>query len=516
MKISAKDTQPYTGIYKINNTCRAVSIPIYQRPYTWKSEQIRNLISDAQTYIVQAQQQENKNYFAGAIVSVCRENDNNDKTIQLIDGQQRYTTLFLINFMSFLICRNLIRQKLSENKLEQPMFKKLSNITEGVFAYNCDKGQAIQKFNSDIKRLSEADDNFDGYVKENKDSLLEALGYCVHEEEIQNNLSNFLQDSELLIQYARASSNKYIKMSLGFFDVVFDNDRFAFLEFDCNVQDEPKNTETVDIYVEAFKSIYCALAEQIYLETPALVIANSNKFDEYRDLKVKALKLLNTIETFLENVHICNIVSGDEMDAYMLFEVLNDRAAPLSDLDLVKNRFIRGFVQSHEEVPTENVETGVDDVIAKYDQLYWEAAFQQSLGGLRDKVLFLGTFFITGNKQVSDKNRDKAAMRNFVGECLDDISDGRYEKQLFCKHWQSYWVVSTILNETLKNTLKSSKAKFNAYLNKQEISHFKLACMYFNMKNQSKVMSILILASVRKYFQNRNEINEDTLQELVA
>jgi uncharacterized protein with ParB-like and HNH nuclease domain len=64
-------------------------IPEYQRPYAWSDEQIQTLFDDLVEYT------ENNNestYFLGTIVSY--ENENNEQ--EVIDGQQRITSLFLL------------------------------------------------------------------------------------------------------------------------------------------------------------------------------------------------------------------------------------------------------------------------------------------------------------------------------------------------------------------------------------------------------------------------------------
>lgn len=64
-------------------------IPEYQRPYAWTDEQIQTLFEDIVEYT------ENNNestYFLGAIVSY--ENDHHEQ--EIIDGQQRITSLFLL------------------------------------------------------------------------------------------------------------------------------------------------------------------------------------------------------------------------------------------------------------------------------------------------------------------------------------------------------------------------------------------------------------------------------------
>lgn len=63
-------------------------VPIYQRNYAWSETQIVQLIEDIESYI----DGNNKNYFLGNLI--VNETDNN--VYEVIDGQQRLTTLYII------------------------------------------------------------------------------------------------------------------------------------------------------------------------------------------------------------------------------------------------------------------------------------------------------------------------------------------------------------------------------------------------------------------------------------
>jgi len=65
------------------------NIPIYQRLYVWGEQQIRTLLADLyRAYLID----KDKNYYLGGIMLT----ENNNK-LDLIDGQQRFTTLWLIS-----------------------------------------------------------------------------------------------------------------------------------------------------------------------------------------------------------------------------------------------------------------------------------------------------------------------------------------------------------------------------------------------------------------------------------
>ena len=68
-------------------------IPEYQRPYAWTDEQVETLFEDLWEFTATSGGTEREgSYFLGSIVSYVNE----DGEQEIIDGQQRLTTLFLI------------------------------------------------------------------------------------------------------------------------------------------------------------------------------------------------------------------------------------------------------------------------------------------------------------------------------------------------------------------------------------------------------------------------------------
>ena len=69
------------------------SIPIYQRLYAWEEEEVRKLLEDLLSSI---QKPSNKDYFIGNWVIFQK---TNNERYDIIDGQQRMTTLWLMGFV---------------------------------------------------------------------------------------------------------------------------------------------------------------------------------------------------------------------------------------------------------------------------------------------------------------------------------------------------------------------------------------------------------------------------------
>lgn len=67
---------------------QSFSIPLYQRLYVWGNDQIKALLED----LHMAYSEKKSNYYLGGVIIIPREGDEFD----LVDGQQRFTTLWLI------------------------------------------------------------------------------------------------------------------------------------------------------------------------------------------------------------------------------------------------------------------------------------------------------------------------------------------------------------------------------------------------------------------------------------
>lgn len=79
------------------NNC--FSIPVFQRPYSWGSEEINELFDDIEEYFFE---KENDEMFIGTVyLSLNRQIKTSISQYDIIDGQQRITTLSLILLMLF-------------------------------------------------------------------------------------------------------------------------------------------------------------------------------------------------------------------------------------------------------------------------------------------------------------------------------------------------------------------------------------------------------------------------------
>ncbi len=107
-------------------------IPEYQRPYSWTEDQVDTLIDDIWEFSVLNGNETNQFYFLGSIVSFINESGENE----IIDGQQRLTTLFLL--------LRSIYEKLSEGEENQERNYLISQIKQVIFSLDPITGEIVK------------------------------------------------------------------------------------------------------------------------------------------------------------------------------------------------------------------------------------------------------------------------------------------------------------------------------------------------------------------------------------
>jgi hypothetical protein len=115
-------------------------IPRYQRNYAWGKTEISQLIKDIHEFFTK--EDHDKSYYLGSLVCFKRENG----SFELIDGQQRHTTLTLIN----LVLKNWkekIENTVSESNLKFDSRKKIQNYIENLYSFSGESITFLTKAN---------------------------------------------------------------------------------------------------------------------------------------------------------------------------------------------------------------------------------------------------------------------------------------------------------------------------------------------------------------------------------
>ncbi|ARW15830.1 hypothetical protein S101446_00690 [Komagataeibacter europaeus] len=102
-----KDVRLVSGIDPISTTLESLfrgqvkdlkgklNLPVYQRPYCWGEKQVRQLVGDLEAYF-RSEPQPTIAFYLGSIVLHQHENDQGEVVLDIIDGQQRLTTMAIL------------------------------------------------------------------------------------------------------------------------------------------------------------------------------------------------------------------------------------------------------------------------------------------------------------------------------------------------------------------------------------------------------------------------------------
>ena len=233
---------------KVNNNVKTLKIgelltndkyfiPIYQRNYSWGDEEISYLIQDLWNAYLN---NENKNYYIGSLVVNKKENGD----FEVIDGQQRLTTLTLI--MHYFCMNNLYENDFTRNV---------------HFEHRKDSDCALENLESDnipnvfknalksIKKYWEADQKTVDQQKSLADFLLTKVEIIRtevpentdlnHYFEIMNSRGEQLEKHEILKARLMEKLSEGIEQSLfaKIWDACSDMSRYAVMGFDSELRE---------------------------------------------------------------------------------------------------------------------------------------------------------------------------------------------------------------------------------------------------------------------------------------
>lgn len=150
-------------------------IPRYQRNFAWGKAEISQLIKDIEEFFPK-ENNEKKSYYLGSLVCYKRE----DGSFELIDGQQRHTTITLINLV-LKNWENVIKNIVSVPNLKFDSRKKIQNYIESL--YKTEK-------TTFLKQASELNISGIGSFKDAIEIIQEEL----REKNVQNFAKNFYEN----------------------------------------------------------------------------------------------------------------------------------------------------------------------------------------------------------------------------------------------------------------------------------------------------------------------------------
>lgn len=423
-----------------NNNRLNVKVNFYQRPYRWTAKKVTDLFEDFKENIATADAGSNsREYFLGAVVLVDertqREKDEGREwKYQVVDGQQRFTTLYLFNYLKYML---LVRKVDLAARMNRSR-----DFTAGLEAMeNCYRGfigagnvDSIIQANQDLSNAFDtANQNRVPIDMSDLNQWRTRVGWIsdpdISSDEYYENcriaMEQFLINENLNITYENRIFNSYLKEALACIVLKFSDASDALLcEEPIEEYDENDDTRIEFPYVARAYGIF-EQVKKMYQDSNEEPGTSYDKLCGY----------ISVIDEMLKNIKLCMIVTSDEDDAYKLFETLNDRSESVNDLELLKNYFFKTYT-----------ETSGEDQVQIYNNISvldsrWRNVFFK-FEDLESEIFEYMTVLFSGN---TGKNTNEKRRKLIKGYLSTYNSDNRYTFETINRDFQFMEYIQAIL-----------------------------------------------------------------------
>ena len=218
--------------------------------------------------------------------------------------------------------------------------------------------------------------------------------------------------------------------------------------------------------------------------------------------------MLKFVKEMIDNIRFCVIMTGNEKDAYTLFEVLNDRAMEIDDLELTKNLFLKTYCNTSDDIDDDII----DNNIGELDQIWGDKIFTSDFSNEHKKLVsYLGALYLTAD-ETAFTNRKERYREIIEKEYLNSYS-AKTNQYIFFKAFNDisvYWMIRVIIDEYNIPVYKSAEACIGAENNPLVSITFKT----FHLLNALKldgVMPALVNVIIRQYM---NEMVDSGLKQI--
>lgn len=461
----------------INNTQRVINIPAYQRPYRWGEENINQLFLDYD--------ENSAEYFLGSAVVVEKLKADGSIEFDVVDGQQRITTLYLLNYIRFLLKREYVLEKISK-----PYQFKSSQYCNELRAYYVDLiGKNAQPFDHIQKKIDELTEDEQLDAEERVKQLIECYKseLCIPENKstpqatLAEKLAkahSFFDDEQLCLKYSRRRYDTVLRDALC---IVYLKPVENTNKLDLGVITETKDDPFTVNYLNALRTIFNNVWERA-----------SRKVDPdaagMMDICEEAILLLDEI---IKNMSLCIVLTENENDANKLFEVLNDRSLDVEDLELIKNHFYKEYCTK-----SNDSEEDKDKRITELDELWGDKIFCNNAEARNRLISYFAAVYLTCDTELVYKDDTKLKTAIEKGYSSKQRT---YTYQDILADFNVYYAIKIILDKFDVKTKKVAEIALEAEQGQNSITYKTVHLL--NASKYNAVLPALINVIISTYTQ---------------
>lgn len=490
----------------ISDCARTINIPAYQRPYRWTEDNIIKLFEDYD--------EERKEYFIGSAVAVEKHKEDGTMEYDVVDGQQRLTTLYLINFVRYLLKREYILDKLSKsfNFRSSEYCKELKDCYVGLI------GKNANPFDNIINKINELSDNDSLDVNDQAAKLYEYYRkeLCIPElmatkqesdNERWHQASTFFDGEQLCLKYSRKRYDDILLKSLC--SVYLEKSRDTF-DIELKIL-EPSQTNNQNDSKEVFFNNYIQALNTIFEE---IWERAKRDIDDIKNATVYQImeRAIALADCIIRDMSLCIVLTENENDANKLFEVLNDRALGVDDLELIKNHYYKEYCTKSNESEEQK-----DKNINLLDELWSDVIFNTTNNrkvkqNRNELISYLAAVYLTCDDDLVYK--DNAKLKNAIDKKYSSVTYRKgfrdYNFNDIKKDFNIYYAIKIILDEFDLSVNKSNEASLGAEQEEKSITFKALHLM--NALGYHGVMPALTNVIISTYSQS-NSLCDDSFDD---
>lgn len=468
----------------ISNSPRVINIPAYQRPYRWGSDNIERLFLDYE--------ENNAEYFLGSAVAVEKKKPDNSIEFDIVDGQQRITTMYLLNYIRFLLKKEYVLEKISK-----PSQLKASQYCTELSEYYVNLiGKNSQPFTNILSKIDELAENEEIDPEERVKQLVACYKreLCIPEdkstkqETLKEKLDKayaFFNDEQLCLKYSRKRYDTVLRNALCivYLKPVVNTNNYE-LSFITDTEDDHFSEN----YLKALRTIF----DNVWDRAKKQLDPNNATRMEICE---KAILYLDEI---VKNMSLCIVLTENENDANKLFEVLNDRSLDVEDLELIKNHFYKEYCTK--SIDSDEVK---DANITTLDELWADRIFSNN-GEMRNRLIsYLAAVYLTCDKELVYK--DDAKLKDEIEKRyskLYSIGGTNYTYNDILSDFNIYFAIKIILD---KFDVKNKRLNEIALKTEQEEKSITYKTIHLlNAMKYTGVMPALINVIIATFEQQPN------------
>lgn len=431
------------GTFQAEMGVASFRIPEYQRQYSWDQENISRLLDDIYEGLISLGRTDDSLAFIGTMILVeegaSRESSFNGRSLVVVDGQQRITTLAII------CCLLLDAMRQERKRSEEWADDKIKSFVLEESKIACDELFGCVVGRPGGPRISSVFDYFPRVVREETDTRAATAAEAKYHSLI----------ADFIFQYC---DHVYEDRQAEFeFKPKFEGDDYPAFKTRLKIVSDYISvvSDGGDDETSTFPKLADLVSNERYRRAlfPKLQQREDRIADAVRDAKkasdshdtLKLIRLTAFANFLLYRVAITRVTADDDEYAFDIFEALNTTGEPLTALETFKPaviQFENSLATKYKDSPSQGAITQIEQHIrslGSYDAQQRETR----------EIVVLAALFVNGRKEAYHLSSQRKYLRNTFNESKKVDGKRRFVQSIadVAEYRRRFWTKDGLPNQ---------------------------------------------------------------------